>query len=1159
MRTKPLLQGPVWYTDVPADALPYVVWREQLPGPGLFVCASMDRALEVFQQLKAWMGSQVCLFPGGEHTVYEERSPHVHDAAQRNTVRHALTLASEESRSLWVVAPVQALLRRWMPSRMFEQACLRVQKGGFYNRETCVEALLCNGFLPSYTCEDPGTFAVRGGVLDVWPVGSSSLIRLDFFGDEVDSIKKIHPHKHTVEKPLDSWVFHPMREVWYTSAQAEHAQKKLLEHAQAHPMCTGKIRSLKHPLEQRHTFVGMESLWPCFYPSTEAVTDTLLPCMASVVLEDTSFLWKALETYREDVEKTRLKAQENAWPVLPVEAHLAECEEIKKKWMQKAQVCSAQTVLDPKASVKPHGLQPCQEVVQAMATALKDGSGAHPADVLEQHARNAFEHGRGVLLVVENHVRAERIQHVLHTRGMHVKCLEGIPSWQNMRQGPHGKECVYVCVSHMQHSFQDTLWHWDVWVESEWKPAVPKKHTGAKHTHVSFSQGDHVVHPLHGIGLYDGLHRLVLHGVDGDYALLWYANKDKLYVPVYHMGVLKPYVSAQKNIVLDTLGGTAWDKTTQKVKDHVLHLAHELIATQAQRSLRKGLPVKKLDDTFQACVQSFPYQTTPDQQKAIDDVLNDLTSGKAMDRLVCGDVGFGKTEVAVRAAYAMVLSGYQVAVLVPTTLLAEQHMLTFQQRLASLGVSVEVLSRMQKNISTHNTLQGLKAGSVDVVVGTHRMLSPDVQFKKLGLLVIDEEQRFGVRHKEHMKKFKADVHVLTMSATPIPRTLHWATSGLKDISLIQTPPEGRLDIHTEVLSMDEDVIKEAVNNELRRGGQVYVVHHRVEDLYAWETVFKGWFPKAAVACAHGQMKPQALERVMMDFIRQKHHILLCTSIIENGIDIPSANTMLVLHADMFGLSQLHQLRGRIGRADVRGYAYLLVADEENTHPVALKRLALLKKWSSLGAGMHIAAHDLDMRGAGHLLGKDQSGHVASVGFELYTQLLQEAVAYVRGNPDVAHIEPEIRLPVPAVLPSTYIKDSSERLRLYQEFIRASSDEETLAICDRIEEVYGPPPVELGYVVSAMAIRRFLKTLGASFLEVKQENQLLQLSMAFAEHSKINRNGVVESCIKEPHKFRMSSSGKWVLSFPWDASLAKQKMLEEVLSLLRTVPLLHEKN
>jgi transcription-repair coupling factor (superfamily II helicase) len=622
---------------------------------------------------------------------------------------------------------------------------------------------------------------------------------------------------------------------------------------------------------------------------------------------------------------------------------------------------------------------------------------------------------------------------------------------------------------------------------------VRKKTRATREEHVfaagfrELNEGDLVVHVEHGIARYQGLTKMQIRGVEGDFLVLAFDGADRLYLPVGKLRQVQKFTGASPDTVrLDRLGGQSFALRKARVKEQLLKMAAELLDIYAARAAHPGHAFPAPDELFREFEAEFPWEETPDQQKAIDDVLRDLRKASGgrgpMDRLVCGDVGYGKTEVAMRAAMVTVLGKKQVAVLVPTTILAAQHERSFKERFKGYPVRVEGVSRMKTPEQIKASLKAAAAGQVDVLIGTHRLLAADVSFKELGLVVVDEEQRFGVAHKERLKKLRRLVDVLTLTATPIPRTLHMSLAGARDLSIIATPPEDRRAIRTFVMKFDPQAIKEAVETELRRGGQVFFVHNRVRSIGSMRKFLEELLPGVRFGVAHGQMGEGQLERVMAAFVDRQLDVLIASAIIESGLDIPSANTIIVNRADHFGLAQLYQIRGRVGRSRERAYAYLLVPARRPVTKDARKRLEVLQKFSELGAGFQIASHDLEIRGAGNLLGKDQSGQIEAVGFELYSQLLDEAVREIKGEAPRDDFEPEVALPVPAFIPDAYMPDVHQRLYFYKRYAQASTDEELEEIRAEIVDRCGDPPDEVDFLGEVMKVKVRLRALRIRALE-----------------------------------------------------------------------------
>ena len=592
------------------------------------------------------------------------------------------------------------------------------------------------------------------------------------------------------------------------------------------------------------------------------------------------------------------------------------------------------------------------------------------------------------------------------------------------------------------------------------------------------SEGDFVVHTEHGIGRYQGLQKLTAGGVENDFLLIGYQDRDRLYLPVDRIDQIQRYIGPDGFVPkVDRLGGTSWETVKERVKKSVREMAEELVSIYAAREVMGREAFSAPDRIYDEFCASFEFEETPDQAKAIEDIHADMSGGKPMDRLICGDAGFGKTEVAMRASLRAALDGKQVAVLVPTTILAEQHHQTFSRRLKPYPIRVEVLNRFRTKAEQQTILEGLSRGTVDIVIGTHRLLQKDVNFRNLGLVIIDEEQRFGVSHKEKLKKLRTLVDVLTLTATPIPRTLHLSLVGLRDLSIINTAPEDRLPVKTHVLEFDEEVIADAIRQELSRNGQVFFLHDRVRSIFTMARLVQKLVPEAQVGVVHGQMTPKEIEGAMTRFVRREDNVLVSTTIIGSGLDIPTANTIIINRADRFGLAQLYQIRGRVGRSKEEAFAYLLVPKGAMLSRDAQKRLQVIMEFTEPGSGFRIASNDLEIRGAGNLLGASQSGHVSAVGYELYTELMDRAIREIKGEaPQEEEIKPEIHLGIPAFIPETYMADEHRRLVTYKKISLAATEEELAGIRAELLDCYGLVPPEVENLLSVIGIRNLLKVL-----------------------------------------------------------------------------------
>jgi transcription-repair coupling factor (superfamily II helicase) len=657
--------------------------------------------------------------------------------------------------------------------------------------------------------------------------------------------------------------------------------------------------------------------------------------------------------------------------------------------------------------------------------------------------------------------------------------------------------------------------------------------------------GDYMVHVDHGIGVYRGLKHLVAGGTSGDYIFIEYAGGDRYYLPVDRINLVEKYTGSGGTPQLAKLGGTAWQRTKQRAKASILEMARELLDLEAFRAVHQRRRFVEVGAEFEEFEAHFPFEETDGQKTAIADIVTDLTGDKPMDRVVCGDVGYGKTEVAMRGAFLSVMGGKQVAFLVPTTVLARQHYDSLVTRFENHPVRIGMLSRFQSRERNQQVVEELAAGTLDIVVGTHRLLQHDVRFGRLGLLVIDEEHRFGVKAKERIKRMRREIDVLTMTATPIPRTLQLALTGVRDLSLIETPPVDRLSIRTYVARHDEGLIKQAVERELARGGQVFFVHNRVQSIEASAQRLRELVPRARVVVAHGQMREGALEKVMLGFLGHDSDVLVCTSIIESGLDIPNANTILVNRADTFGLAQLYQIRGRVGRSHRRAYAYLLVPGEKLITEDARRRLAVLQELDDLGSGFRIAAHDMEIRGAGNLLGKQQSGHVAAVGFELFMQMMDEATAELRGRPSGPRVEPEIELGSEAFIPDAYIEDIGERLLVYKRMANVEDAEALTGLAEELGDRFGPLPRQVEDFIRIMRLRPALKRLAVESLKASKK----AVAVRFHEDSPVDREQLVALVTQHPRLYRVRPGGGFTMSVSgegWDAMVDEIEKFLDVL-------------
>lgn len=1096
------------------------------------IVTEANRDLETWERdVRFWYGAlrgvsgcedAVLTLPASEGDPYAGVSPHAETLEQRALTLWRLSRAPRD----FVLLTARALARRIISPKEASGLGAELRLHEDYAPQELLEKLLACG----YKREDPvgavGEFSMRGGIIDVWPPGRLAPARIEFFGDTVDSIREFDPDTQLSTAPIDEVEIAPMRELAATDEDfrlwAEFARSRWKDARYARALRDRTIYA-----DEGEPFAGWEWLMPLAEVRTTSTFDYLKD--AVLVVDEPSGVEKFLSNVYETLE-THFAETEAAdeLGLRPDELYLT-AEELRTSIdeMQRLEF----RVLGREASVVDEALalEAEQPKVSLGRTRVSPQplflfSTAHAAQEVDWAAQSVRRyHGRIndlagdiktstektntlTLLVTHTQGMAERVSEVLRDYGVQVRfALAGESGSADDRGAlvtvgrPSGGFELHSSglIVHVESDlFDETT---DFALRDEGKRQTEKGKRKRSKTAAFLSDfrdlkiGDYVVHVDHGIGRFGGLETLDLGGRSAEFMLLFYADDAKLFVPVERLDLVQRYSSAEgKQPNLDRLGGLGWQKTKAKAKRAMRDMADELLRLYAERKLVGGFAYA-VDSPWQGeFEQGFEYVLTPDQETAIDDVKNDMEQPVPMDRLLCGDVGYGKTEVAMRAAFKVVMEGKQVAVLTPTTILAYQHFETFRARFAAFPVKVELLSRFRSAKEQKDVVKRLEAGGVDISIGTHRLLSKDVRFRDLGLVVVDEEQRFGVAHKERLKHLKKKVDVLTLSATPIPRTLNMSLMGLRDMSVIETPPRDRLAINTQVVQFSESIIKSAIELELARRGQVFFIHNRVESIETIAALVGRLVPRARIAIGHGQMNEQAMERVMLDFVDYKYDVLVATTIIENGIDIPRANTIIINRADAYGLSQLYQLRGRVGRSNRRAYAYLLIPSEQGLSPIARRRLAAIREFSDLGAGFRIAALDLELRGAGNLLGGEQSGQMDALGFDLYTQMLERTVQELRGEAIVDETSVSINLGVDVAISDDYVTDMGQRLRTYKR-ISSSRDEETLReISTETQDRYGRLPEAVLRLFEYARLRLVAENVGVVSIDKIQGGIALKL-------------------------------------------------------------------
>ena len=1005
---------------------------------------------------------EVLTLPGWDCLPYDRASPALRVMAERLATLSALQAKRDKPQLL--VATASAASQRLLTPFRIRQLTRRLAQGERVEREALVDQLNSLGYQRVDTVAEHGEYAVRGSLIDVFPAGEEFALRLDFFGDEIDSVRRFDPTDQRSTDKADAFTLMPASEALLDADSIKRFRSLYREKFGA----TATQDPLYQALSEGRRMSGMEHWLPLLEEKLATLFDHLAE--TDIVVRD-SAADQAIDGRLDAVEdyyENRVRAMEaqagNYRPLEPDALYLD-----KPEW-------SAIEVDRPIHLASPFHEPDSAQIIDFGVDAARDFAPerAQQSNVYEavaKHVGDLRRSGHKVVLASYTRGARERLAGLLEDHGL--KAQKPVDSWQ---EALGSKTQPALLVLPLDHGFTTpdvaVLTEQDMLGDRLVRRRKKRKAAAAFLEELAtLSPGDLVVHADHGIGRYEGLTQIPVSKVPHDCVALEYARGDKLYVPVENIELLSRYGSENDGVSLDSLGGEAWQRRKARMKERIREIAGQLIKLAAVRATRPGV-IAEPDASYPAFVDRFPYEETDDQDRAIADVLQDLEAGRPMDRLVCGDVGFGKTEVALRAAFVMAMSGKQVALICPTTLLARQHYSNFVERFHGYPINIGRLSRLVPSAEAKRTKEGLADGKIDIVIGTHAILAKSIDFKRLGLVIVDEEQHFGVAHKERLKALKNDVHVLTLTATPIPRTLQMAMSGLRELSVIQTPPVDRLAVRTYVTPFDGVVLREALLREHFRGGQSFFVVPRVADLPNMEEWLREQVPEVKFITAHGQMSATAVEERMSAFYDRKYDVLLSTTIVESGLDIPSANTLVVYRADRFGLAQLYQLRGRVGRSKSRAYAYLTMPADRAITETAQKRLQVLSELDNLGAGFQLASHDLDIRGAGNLLGDEQSGHIKEVGFELYQSMLEDAIVELKagGVPVKDEFSPQISVDAPIMIPEHYVPDLDLRMGLYRRLGELEDSNAIEAFAAELIDRFGALPQETANLMKIVEVK-----------------------------------------------------------------------------------------
>ncbi|MTD93232.1 transcription-repair coupling factor [Hyphomicrobium sp. xq] len=1102
---------------------------DKAPGTVLHV-ARDDRRLEALEQALSFFAPnvRVVTFPAWDTVPYDRIGPHSDIVARRMATLAKLSLGTRKHPTV-VLTTVNAIVQ-CVPSRAFiKRTTKALAPGQRIDMARLTQRLALMGYTRSGTVMEPGEYAVRGGILDLYPPGRSSPVRLDFFGDTLETVKAFDVQTQRTTKPVQKLALMPVSEV----AFGEEAEK--LFRARYVELFGGNTVDdpLYAAVSAGHRYPGQEHWLPLFHDHMETLFDYLPGVPVSFDHRADESAKSRFEQIAEHYEARREALEELKFggppykPVPPDRMYLdqkALAAEVEKHRSYK---------LTPFEEAEAPNVRSWRGRGGRTFAAERQQGDVNVFDAVVGHIRRIQGEARRVIVAAWTPGARERLATLLSDHGL--KDVQRVESYAEALALPG--TATGLGVLGLEQGFETpelaVIGEQDILGDRLVRPRRKQRSAVDVLTEAtSLSVGDLVVHADHGIGRFAGLKTITVLNAPHDCLELHYAGGDKLFLPVENIELLSRYGADESDAQLDKLGGAAWQSRKAKLKKRLREIASELIKIAALRLLKEAPAIAAPDGAFDEFVARFPYEETEDQETSIEAVLGDLSAGRPMDRLVCGDVGFGKTEVALRAAFVGAMNGLQVAVVVPTTLLARQHFKTFTDRFQGLPVHIAQASRLVGAKGLTDVKEGLKSGSVDIVIGTHALLSKSIEFKRLGLLIIDEEQHFGVGHKERLKKLKEDVHVLTLSATPIPRTLQLALTGVRELSLITTPPVDRLAVRTYISPFDPMIVRDALRRERYRGGQSFYVAPRISDLDDIAEFLREAVPELTFARATGQLSPGELEDVMTAFYDGKYDVLLSTAIVESGLDLPNANTLIVHRADMFGLAQLYQLRGRVGRSKARAYAYITIPIGKALTEAADKRLKVLQSLDTLGAGFSLASHDLDIRGAGNLLGEEQSGHIREVGFELYQSMLEEAVASMKGGDledTTEQWSPTISLGTSVLIPESYVADLQLRLGLYRRLSTLETREEIDGFAAELVDRFGQLPEEVEHLLDVMEIKALCRQAGVSQVDAGPRGAVV----GFYRNSFANPEGLVQFVQASRGIIKVQPDQKLVFRAEWD--------------------------
>ena len=1090
--------------------------------PICVITASAKKAEQFMEDIKFFLPHDALppvYFPGYNILPFKFIAYHNQTSANRIASLYRLMV---QDKPFILVTTIDAVMQRIIPRDRLNRYAELIMVGEEIDRDHLADTLLAGGYTHTPIVEEAGDFCVRGGIVDVFSPLYQDPLRLELFGDTVDELRSFSATTQRTLKSLEEAVILPAKEAVILKDELPEILNRIRERAADLSIPVSNTRRIVNRIKNEADYSEIESLTPLLYPQLDTLFDYISGEALIVQLDPEELTAAATELEvrtGKNVEDARDKGR---LCVEPEQLYLT-FEEVRRLLTRSKSIRFKNLEVIKGRADESETFIPCHLKVDdntSVSGELQRASrNEQPFLPLSHWITQRRQSGYMVLLMCRTRSQAERLESLLLSYGIKLKRTREIPPVAD------GRGEAYIAYGQLSQGF---TWHdqsLSIITEDEIFGVRTRRRRRSRSKPATaflaledLHKGDFIVHIEHGIGHYSGLTKLKLNGTTSDFLLITYRDNDKLYLPVDRMNMVQKYMGVDGvSPILDKMGGTTWGRTKDKVKKSVAKIAGQLLKLYAARKVEKGFQFNDDAGDLQEFETGFPYEETSDQMKTIDDVLQDMSRKKPMDRLVCGDVGYGKTEVAMRAAFVAVYNEKQVAVLVPTTVLAEQHFATFSDRFSRSPVRLACLTRFRTPKEQKAIVAEIKSGKVDIVIGTHRLLSRDVGFKDLGLIILDEEQRFGVKHKEKLKTLRRTVDVLALTATPIPRTLHMSLMGIRDISVIATPPELRQAIITYICEFDDDIVTEAIRRELKRSGQIFFIHNDIQSIPKMARKLQALVPEVRLDIAHGQLDENELERVMMRFVKREIDMLICTTIVESGLDIPSANTMLVNRADRFGLSQMYQLRGRVGRSDEQAYAYLFIPHESLLTKNAQKRLKVLMEHSDLGAGFQIAMSDLQIRGGGSILGASQSGHIAAVGYDMFLKLMENAVAEMKGEKVVEILSPEININLSAYLPEDYIPDIDQRLSAYRRLARMTEAKEVNAYKSELADRFGPLPEEARNLLLKIMLKVLAVGAGVKRLDLMESRLMLNLSPQHQERPE----AIVDMILADKDRFELT--------------------------------------